>query len=189
MSTWISKRCAVAACLVLAGCAMGVQSVSILGGDVIAAAPQGYCVAQDAGRQGADNAVVLMGRCSASGAADPAVVMVSVGEAGSGGLMAAGAGRLRAYFASDAGRAALSRDGRAEDVALMESRMEEGAFVMRLRDGTVGDYWRAVTAVRGRLVTLSVTGAEGAARDLPPADGRALLVAALAALREANTAG
>ncbi|MEY4697330.1 MAG: hypothetical protein RIT14_1758 [Pseudomonadota bacterium] len=168
---------------------MGVQSVSILGGDVIAAAPAGYCVARDAGRQGADNAVVLMGRCSASGAADPAVVMVSVGEAGSGSLMAAGSGRLRAYFTSEAGRAVLSRDGQAADVAVLESAMEGGAFLMRLRDGAVGEYWRAVTDLRGRLVTLSVNGAEGAARDLPPDEGRALLMAALAALRAANSQG
>lgn len=187
MSTWISKGFRLAAVALLAGCVTSggdIRSVSLLDGAVVAAAPAGYCIAPGAGRRGADNAVVLMGRCRAGTDASPAMLTLSVGEAGSAGAMAAGGAALAEYFTSSAGRAALSRDGRARDVIVLEAVSTQNAFLLHVRDRAVGDYWRAILGLRGRLVTLSVAGPEG--QPLEAAKGRGLLDAAVAALRRAN---
>ncbi len=175
--------------LVLAGCVTtggGIRSVALLDGAVVATAPAGYCIAPGAGRRGEDSAVVLMGRCSAGSEADPAVLTLSVGEAGSAGAMTAGGQALVAFFRSDEGRRMLSREGRAGDVRVLEAVGVGDAFLMHVEDRAVGDYWRALTGVRGRLVTISVSGPEGQA--LPEGKGRALIEAAVAALRRANAA-
>lgn len=173
--------------LLLGGCVAtggGIRSVALLDGAVTAAAPAGYCIAPGAGRRGTDSAVVLMGRCSARSEADPAVLTLSVGEAGSAGAMSVGGEALAAYFQSTEGRAALSRDGRAADVRLLEAVMVDGAFLLHVTDAAVGDYWRAITGLSGRLVTVSAAGPDGQA--LPDAKGRALVEAAVAALKRAN---
>jgi hypothetical protein len=181
----------VAGCLVaLAGCVPtggGIRSVALLDGAMVAAAPAGYCIAPGAGRRGADSAVVLMGRCSAGSEAEPAVLTLSVGAAGSAGAMTAGGEALVAYFRSAEGRAALSRDGRAGDVRVIEAVGLGDAFLLHVEDRAVGDYWRALAGVRGRLVTVSASGPEGQA--LPAGKGRALVEAAIAALKRANAAG
>ena len=174
---------AVAACQMPAG---GTRSAQVLDGALTVGVPQGYCIDRGAGREAGDTAVVLMGRCREGSSAVPAVVTLSVGAAGTAAAMAAGGDALSGYFTSDAGRATLSRDGRAADVRVLEARQAGDAFVMRISDRAVGDYWRAVTGVNGRLVTVSVTGPGTA--PLPPGDGRALLDRALAALARANPA-
>ena len=173
--------------LLLAGCVTGgagPRSVALLDGAIVAAAPAGYCLAPGAGRRSDDGAVVLMGRCTATSGADPAVLTLSVGPAGSAGAMAAGGEGLAAYFTSTEGRGALSRRGRADDVSVLAAVGEAEAFLLHVRDAAVGDYWRAVTGIRGRLVTVSASGPEGQA--LPEGKGRALVEAAVAALRRAN---
>lgn len=173
----------------LGGCVVpggGIRSVALLDGAVVAAAPAGYCIAPGAGQRGEDSAVVLMGRCSDRSEADPAVVTLSVGAAGSAGAMTAGGEALVTYFRSADGRAMLSREGRASDVRVLEAVGRADAFFLHVEDAAVGDYWRALTGVKGRLVTVSVAGPEGQA--LPPAKGRALVEAAVAALRRANPA-
>lgn len=173
--------------LLLAGCVEtggGLRSVALLDGAVVAAAPAGYCLAPGTGRRNGDSAVVIMGRCSATGTAAPAVLTLSIGQAGSAGVLAGGGAMLAEYFTSEAGRAAVSRSGRAADVAVVQASEVDGAFLMRLQDREAGDYWRGIDGLRGRLVTVSATGPEGEA--LEPAKGRALVLAALAALRRAN---
>lgn len=98
--------------------------------------------------------------------------------------MGAGGAELAGYFTSRDGRAALSREGRAADVAVLEAVGSGEAFLLHVRDRAVGDYWRAVTGIRGRLVTVSASGPEGQA--LSEGEGRALVEAAVAALRRAN---
>lgn len=177
----------VAVLVLLAGCVAGgagLRSVPLLDGALIAAAPPGYCLAPGAGRRNGDSAVVLMGRCSAASAAAPAVLTLSVGPAGSAGAMAAGGEGLAAYFTSSEGRAALSRRGRAGDVAVLSALGAGEAFLLHVSDRAVGDYWRAVTGLRGRLVTVTAAGPDGQA--LPEDKGRGLVEAAVAALRRAN---
>lgn len=173
--------------VILSGCVTsggGIRSVALLDGSFTAVAPAGYCIAPGAGQRGADSAVVLMGRCSARSEVEPAMLTLSVGEAGSAGAMSAGGEALAAYFTSAEGRAALGRDGRAQDVRVLSAVMSGEAFLLHVADAAVGDYWRALTGLRGRLVTVSAAGPEGSA--LPAGKGRALVEAALAALERAN---
>ena len=98
-----------------------------------------------------------------------------------------GGAALAAFFASAQGRATLSRDGRASDVRVIEALSVGDAFLMHLQDRDLGDYWRAVVGIKGRLVTLSATGTP--AVPLNPKDGRKVLDAELNAMRLANRDG
>ena len=176
--------------LLLAGCVAtqggGIRQVALLDGAVVAAAPAGYCIAPGAGQRQADSAVVIMGRCSAAGTAEPAVVTLTVGPAGSAGAMVGGGAVLAEFFTSEAGRTALSRSGQAADVQVLSAAGVDDAFVMQVRDRLVGDYWRGIAGLRGRLVTVTATGPAGDP-PLSAEKGRALVQATLAALRRANT--
>ena len=164
----------------------GSTRVAVLGGAVTVAAPGGYCVSADQVEQSKDTAVALIGRCLSSGLVAPAVISVSVGPAGSGGVMVAGDDALTVFFGSAEGLALLSRSGKAADVTLIETRPAPGALLMLLQDAYLGRYWRAVTAVNGRLVTISARGTGDVALD----EGASLraVQAALSALQTANPA-
>jgi hypothetical protein len=144
----------------------------------------GYCIDDASSRETADSLVLLMGRCNSSVSESPALLTLSVGPAGSGAGIGQDNAALAAFFTSDDGRAMLSRDGRARDVQVIQAFDEAGIFTMLVRDDAVGEYWRAVTGLRGRLVTLSVSGTEGAPLDA--AVGRQLLAKAMAELVKAN---
>lgn len=181
---------AVFAALLLAGCDVAmpgsIRSIAILDGAVTAAAPSGYCISPGAGVRGTDSAVVLMGRCSAdpSSKFPPAVISLSVGPAGSAGVMADGSEALVAFFNTEAGRAALSREGRAGDVSLLSASGREDAFFLHVADRATGEYWRAIRGLRGRLATVSVSG--GPTAPLTSGQGRALLDATISAMTAAN---
>ena len=187
MSIAISRLFGAGLILVLAGCVAGSgagRSTPILGGAMAVGVPSGYCVDRSAGRETDDRAIVLIGKCNAASAAVPAVVTLSVGAAGSASAIAGGPAQLAEFFASADGRKSLSRDGDARAVRILHAAGSGDALVMRVRDEAVGEYWRAVTGVRGRLVTLSVAGADGAPLDAE--QGRALLDRSIAALVAAN---
>ena len=150
------------------------------------AAPPGYCIDPAAVQKSGDTVVAVLGRCASISTVTPGLLTISVGQPGSAGVMAAGGEALAAFFASTEGRRVLSRSGRAQDVQLRQAVGSKDAFVMRLTDRAVGDYWRAVTGIGGRLVTISATGAEGT--PLAPEAGRKLVDAAVLALRMANPA-
>ncbi len=156
----------------------------VLGGVVSVAGPRGYCVDPAATRELADAAVALIGRCPGSVEVAPALLTMTVGPAASAGVLAAGGPALTDYFTSTAGRAALSRSGRASDVKVIVAVGAGDAYFLHLQDRRAGEYWRAVVGLSGRLVTLSANGTQGA--PLPPPVGRALLDATLIALRRVN---
>ncbi len=181
----------VAALGLLAGCQPGSmpgtsRQVQVLGGAVAIGLPQDYCINRAAGREGPDSAVIVMGRCSSAATVAPALVTVTVGQAGSAGVMTAGPAALAQFFASPAGRATLSRDGQAADIRILEALSAGSAFLLHLDDRQQGEYWRAITGLRGRLVTVSATGAPGVPLD--PAAGRRLIDRVLANLQSANPA-
>ncbi len=191
MSTWISNLGLI---LLLGGCVAGEIGLSgssratpILGGQVNLGVPRGYCMDPVASQVAEDSAVMIIGRCSDAGDEVPAAITATVGEAGSAAVLAAGVPALAAYFASDEGRAALSREGVAEAVVVQEIRSSDGVLSLHLTDRALGDYWRAVMAARGRLVTLAVTAPEG--QPLSSDQGKALLDNAVKAMQSANTAG
>jgi hypothetical protein len=188
MSTWISRALTAAALLALAACDLasfgGTTKVALFDGTMTLAAPSGYCIDPAAVHQAGDAVVAVLGRCAATSTATPGLLTVSVGQPGSAGVMTAGGAALAAFFTSTEGRRVLSRSGKAQDVQVRQAVGRPDAFVMRVTDRAVGDYWRAVTGIGGRLVTISATGAEGA--PLAPEAGRALVDAAVAAMRAAN---
>jgi hypothetical protein len=190
MSTWISKGLPAAALLALAACDLasfgGTTRVALFDGAMTLAAPAGYCIDPAAVQQSGDTVVAVLGRCAATSTATPGLLTVSVGQPGSAGVVTAGGEALAAFFTSTEGRRVLSRDGRAQDVQVRQAVGRPDAFVMRITDRAVGDYWRAVTGIGGRLVTISATGAEAA--PLSPEAGRTLVDAAVSALRAANPA-
>lgn len=178
-----------AALLVLASCQVGggmtsPRAAPVLGGALQIGVPPGYCIDGKASRETRDSAVFLMGRCSDAMKATPALITVSIGQGGSAGVMTAGGPALAAFFASKQGRATLSRSGRARDVKIIAALGSGDAFLLHLQDRNVGEYWRAVIGVKGRLVTLSATGTDEIRLD--PAEGRKILEQALDALRAAN---
>ena len=190
MFIWISR---VSAALVLSGCVAGgagfsgaSRSAPILGGTMVLGVPRGYCVDQAASQSGDDSAVMIIGRCSDAGDVAPAAITATVGEAGSAAVMQAGMPALAAYFSSDEGRAALSREGLAEAVAVHDIRAADSVLILHLTDRAVGEYWRAVMGLRGRLVTLAVTPPDG--QPLTAEDGKRLLDQAIAAMQAANPA-
>jgi len=153
------------------------------GGGLTVRPPQGYCIDDAATRDSDAGAVVLIGRCSDAGRVPPAVISVTAGPAGSARAMEAGGAALAAYLASDVGRSALSREGRAADLRVVQAMSLGDAVLLRLEERGTGSYWRAMLGLKGRLVTVSVSGAA-----LSAEDGRRVLEEALTALRQANRA-
>ena len=173
------------ACVLAPGSA-GPTRILLFDGSVQIAAPPGYCVITDKSTQTADSAVVLIGRCQDGALAKAAVVTVTVGAPGSAAVLAAGGDARAAFFTSPAGRATLAPSGRANDVAVSKAVMAGADFLILLTDRQNGSYWRAITALKGRLVTVSALGTDAA--PLAPEDSRDLLNAALLALHRANPA-
>ncbi len=206
MSTWTSKAASVLAALALSACVEGMapsgsapRAVAVAGGAVVATGPSGYCVDRTASRGGAEGSFVLFGTCAAlSGSAaagqpgKPAVLTASVapGAADEAAFVASFPAMAR-FFASDAGRAALSRAGKAATVQVGTVSSRDGVLYLSLTDTAAQrgktvepDYWRAILQLRGHLVTLSVMSL--ADRPLVPAEKRQILDAFVGRMRAAN---
>ncbi len=201
MSTWISRaRRASALILGLAigpgwpGTASadtrGPDQVAVAGGAVSVAGPNGFCVDTAASRSGSLKAFVLFLPCAK--ATEPAILTASVLTGGPADQPSAVVlPAMAAFFRSDAGRAALSRSGRAHDVRITDMRSVGPVLYLRLSDRSAAqsqpvdpDYWRAVMLVKGRIVTLSVLAL--AERPLNPDARRRLLETFVARVRRAN---
>lgn len=70
---------------------------------------------------------------------------------------------LEAYFQSDAGRAALSRKGKADNLTVLGTMFDNGIYYVHTQDGdgpiipdTTDDQWRVFMVVADRLVSVSV---------------------------------
>lgn len=181
----------VAVLLLLTACQMGdgiTQSppASILGGTIKVATPSGFCVDKAASRESGDSAVILMGRCNTEVRAAAALVSVAVGRSGSGGVMTQGPLLLAEYFKTAEGRAALSRNGRASGIEIRQVSGVEGTLFLLVRDRMQGEYWRAITSLGGRLITVSATGTPDIALD--KIEGRKLVDATLLSISRANPA-
>lgn len=188
------------AALLLSGCVLPAGGPAadyhrrpVTPGKVVVAAPSGYCIEPASVVERADTALVLLGRCAGAETRGPAVLTASVGAAGSAsGLdIVSGGQELAAFFRSERGRAALSRRGRAGDVTLHQAVGIPGAFLLRFDDkgakaaAMQPESWRAILTLRGRLVSLSVSGIAGQP-GLGRTESRALLEAFVTAVRRAN---
>lgn len=197
MSTWISKAARRAAFPILVGAGLtgcqqgnGLPALSLLpanevlsvyGGDVRVAGPRHYCPDKSSLRETEETAIVLLGRCSASSEAPPAVVTVSVGAKGSAGVLQSDGAALAAFLLSDAGRASLSRNNRAGDIDIRAARMEKGVFLVQVDDREQGRYWRGMLPVAGYLVSVTATGPS-----LSPDESHELVQQTARALQNAN---
>ena len=183
MSIWISERPLIALALVVAisGCAalpggsQAPRSVDVADGAVTVTGPRGYCIDTETQSDDASGAVVLLGSCAALQESADAPrpdrdAVLSATVAASPGASPLGAmDDLTEFFRGEVGRAMLSRSGEAETVEVLDASSREGVLFLHLRDTSAFEgprvapqYWRALTELRGHLVTLSV---------LSPADG------------------
>jgi len=207
MSTWTSKGAALLLAATLSACVEGLsptgtapRTMAVAGGAVTVAGPAGYCVDRTASRGGAEGAFVLLGTCAALSGTPlagqptrPAVLTASVvpGAADEATFVASFPAMAR-FFASDPGRAALSRAGKPGTVRLAAVSSRDDVLYLNLTDTAAlsgqtveADYWRAILALRGHLVTLSVMSL--ADRPLSSAEKRQILNTFTARMRAANS--
>ncbi|NGM43959.1 hypothetical protein G5B31_00260 [Rhodobacter sp. SGA-6-6] len=188
MAIWIGRAFPVlfllAACVAPGG--GGAAVTPVLGGALTVAVPAGYCIDPRASHDDGRSALVIAGRCAADRPVPAAVLTVSVGGEGSSAILKAGARALTDWARSPAGRAALARDGKAGSVAVRETLVWDGAFLIRLEDRATGPYWRAAIGLKGRLVMVSVS--PPAQGGLPLEEGREILERAITGIKRANAA-
>lgn len=167
-----------AAALALSGCvatgplvtsaARAPQAIAVSDAQVTVVGPAGYCIDKAASRDSRAGAFVVLGGCRALSQAgkstDAGVLLASFAEPG-GAQISNRQDALRTYFRTPAGRAALSRSGRADSVHVLETRAEGDVLFLRVEDsaapgvpGTDSAYWRAMFDVKGRIATISVLG-------------------------------
>ncbi len=185
------RRAVLALCLAVMGCdsattGTDLHELAVLGGAITVAAPKGYCIDKKASVARGSATVLLIGRCNTQGQVAAAVVTLTIGGPASAGVMVAGPQALGAFFASSAGRKVLARDGEADHVQILQTQSAGRGLLLHLNDQVAGEYWRAITAIKGRLVTISASGVEGA--PLTPAQARVLVMDTMALLDQRNGA-
>lgn len=180
-----------------------VRQKTVMGGAVTIAAPKGFCVDTSSHQDTEAGAFIPIGACSAltKNPADPkppkpafltaTVLPMPVQAAAMSDDPDARLREARSFVQSDAGRAALSRVGKADTVELLDVKSASGVLYVRLRDTSDGlpaalanTTWRAFFEVNGRLVTASAT----AFADQPFGEGKGygLLRDFVAQIRKAN---
>lgn len=144
------------------------STLTLAGGAVIVAGPQGYCVDRSSVSESDAGAFVLLANCRGLkkrplAEDDPAKAVLT---ASISALTATPLDPdvLEAFFGSEAGRAALARSGIAEAVTVLDIFAEGSSFVIHAKDtspnplGPLGsEYWRVLTKIDGRIVTMTAT--------------------------------
>lgn len=193
--------CVGLALLVTTACfdAPPVQSMALVGGEIIAGTPPGYCLDGTASRPGDGFAVIAPCAAFGTGDAVPPVVgvaTVQVGLPDSGIVVGAETG-LRDLLVSDAGAKLLSTARGANTITVLESQVQDNLVKVHFVDkapppmvGLQDAEWRAFLDLKGRLVTVAVRGPA----DAPLTDGTGAwlldqLVSALMRVDGADTGG
>ena len=161
---------------------------------LIIAGARGWCIDPATPRTRGEAAVVVLGSCAANAgnalwprAPVQGIVTIAVEEPAAD---APPAEALEAYLATENGRAALARNGRADSLDILETRRRDDTLFLHAIDrsgwprDTAEDYWRALFDIDGRFVTVSLVGAADASisRDA----GLATLQAQIDRLKAAN---
>ncbi len=150
------------------------EQVSVSSKQVMIAGPHGFCIDPTETKDKAKSAFVLLGSCAAISNMPvrpepeiPAILMVTVSGKTDSAPIATSMDALSRFFKSEAGHAALSRDGRAETVEVIETLGRKGVYYIHARDsstdtlaGAGDEYWRALFNVKGRIVSASVVALE-----------------------------
>ena len=186
----------------MAGLAPPPREIRIAGSAITVSGPRGFCIDRAAtSGEPQEQAVVVLSSCRELGSGflahepeAPAILTAAVAPDGTRLDIVSSADQMRAFFATERGRAALSRESKAATVTVMESFLAEDAYFLRLSDsapfpgGDVSrDYWRAILAVDGRVLTASVYGTGGG--PLARNDGIRLLRSFVLAIRESSAKG
>lgn len=173
--------------------------VAVVGGTVKVAGPAGYCIDTSASRFGKTSAFVLLGSCtSLTGSLhgkklkDPAILTATVSAGpGTDTPFAATFDAMAKFLASPAGRAALSRSGKASTVKIVKISALDAVMLIHATDTSSAtgqeveaDYWRALMQVKGKIVTLTVLGLKK--RPVPTEVKHALLRAFIQQMRTVN---
>lgn len=191
MSTWTSKvlwpllLVGLAACQPVAGLStLGgpAPTITVLDGQFVVRGPSQFCPDASTLKETGDAAAVLLGRCTQEADAPAAVLSVTVGAANSGSVMLAGGAELSGLFTSQAGRAMLSARGRAADIEVLRALEWNGALFLLLSDRGRPAYWRGVTDVSGRLVSVALRG-----EDLSTEQAFELVETAVKSVKRANS--
>lgn len=208
MRLWNLSQSGIALCLalMLSGClpdgapqtgGTAARAATVAGGSVVLAGPQGYCIDRSAIRERAGTAVAIFGTCAALARAAgmtqpsrPAILTASVAPMPTENFSESFP-QLASFFQSAPGRAALSRSGQAATVTVRQIVSRRDVLLLQLADSAASDglrvepsYWRAVFAVRGHMVSLSVMGLQSG--PVPDPEKKAILTAFVAAVRAAN---
>jgi hypothetical protein len=146
--------------------------------------PRGYCLDRAASTIAEEGSTCLLGPFHDEAGAAPAVLRVSFGAAGSASALAADPAALAAFFASEAGRATLSPTGRASDVRILKALTQGPDFLLLIQSTREGEYWRAISGLSGRLLTVSAIGTNKV--PLPVDQSRAIVEKTLLAQRAVN---
>lgn len=177
------------------------EQVRVSGNEVVIAGPHGFCIDPTETKDKAKSAFVLLGSCAAISNIPfkpspeiPAILMATVSGKTDSAPIATSMAALTAFFKSEAGRAALSRDGKAQTVEVIETLGRNGAFYIHARDsstdtlaGAGDEYWRALFNVKGRIVSASVVGLKE--KPISTAEGFETLGAFADRIKRANAQG
>ena len=143
------------------------QRVSLPAAGLAVQGPSGYCVDTRSVQDDAEGGFVLLTSCAAlagrKNTGKTAVLSLSA-TGQSLGAFDFDAGAFARFFASEAGRAALARNGQASSVEVLETVERADRLLIHAKDaapnpvpGLTEEYWRAIYLKDGRLVTLTAT--------------------------------
>lgn len=154
------------------------RRVTVSEGQITISGPSGYCVDPRSSRDGQDGAFVLLGNCAAlsgSGRVPRARALLTATVllgAPPGESLKTEFQRMADFFVTAEGRKALSRDGASESVRIARIVTSGEVLYILAEDRAplagypvVPEYWRAIFALRGRLISLSVLGLPEAPMD------------------------
>lgn len=204
MTGFVKKYAFFGAALLAMGCAelgnLGAPTpptpaISLYGGDVVAAVPQGYCIETKASNSRRGFAVMVACEVIAGDAERPRLngfVTVQVGAANTA-IVAADPNGFEDFLSTTAGESLLSVNGNASTVTVGAVKQTSGAVTVRFADqaappvaGLQTTEWRAFVDIKGRLTTIAVRGLAG--RPLSASQGQALLESVLASMLANNQA-
>ncbi len=177
------------------------EQIRVANKEVLIAGPKGFCIDPTETRDTGDSAFVLLGSCAAIANSRnkphpkvPAILTATVSRKTANPPITSSMPALTDYFATKAGRAALSRDGNADTVEVLKTLDKNGVFYIHARDsssdtlaGAADDYWRALFDVNGRIISASVIGLRE--HPIPPEKGFDVLQGFANRIRAENTTG
>ena len=169
------------------------NSVTLDDGFVVAGAP-GWCIDAATTQSGNGATVVIFGSCAALSQdleqpkpSVPGIVSVSIEDSSTSVLPYE---LVETFLKTDAGQAALARDGSADSLEILDTDVRDDLLVVHAIDrsgvpsAAAEEYWRALFDLGGRAVTVSLVAASDA--DGSDRAWRAALDSQVAELKEAN---